>query len=79
MMRSRAKLALALAPLPLGGVWEDLWFLAHQAAELAIKAVYMQHGWLFPYVHDLDQLLNGLLARSSPSLTRRVTIDLVSP
>lgn len=60
MMRSRAKLALALAPLPSGGVWEDLCFMAHQAAELAIKAVYMQHGWMFPYIHDLDQLLSGL-------------------
>jgi HEPN domain-containing protein len=27
---------------------------------LAIKAVYQQHGWRFPFVHDLGQLLNCL-------------------
>jgi HEPN domain-containing protein len=41
-------------------MWEDLCFWAQQAAELAIKAVYQQHGWLFPFIHDLAQLLNGL-------------------
>ena len=51
---------LAKLPLPTGGFWEDLCFLAQQAAELAIKAVYQQQGWLFPNVHDLDRLLNGL-------------------
>jgi len=61
--RARAKLALARTPLPPGGVWEDLCYMTQQTAELAIKAVYMQHGWLFPYVHDLDQLLKGLQAR----------------
>jgi HEPN domain-containing protein len=39
---------------------EDLCFMAQQAAELSIKAVYIQHGWLFPFIHDLAQLLNGL-------------------
>jgi hypothetical protein len=24
------------------------------------QAVYQQHGWLFPFIHDLAQLLNGL-------------------
>ncbi len=41
-------------------MWEDLCFWAQQAAELAIKAVYQQHGWLFPFIHDLARLLNGL-------------------
>ena len=50
----------AQVPLPAGGMWEDLCFWAQQAAELAIKAVYQQHGWLFPFIHDLAQLLNGL-------------------
>lgn len=34
--------------------------MAQQAAELAIKAVYQQHGWRFVFVHDLAQLLDGL-------------------
>lgn len=60
LARARAKLVLAQQPLPAGGMWEDLCFWAQQAAELAIKAVYQQHGWRFPFIHDLDQLLSGL-------------------
>ena len=60
LVRAQAKLVLAQVPLPAGGMWEDLCFWAQQAAELAIKAVYQQHGWLFPFIHDLAQLLNGL-------------------
>jgi HEPN domain-containing protein len=60
LVRAQAKLALARQPLPAGGLREDLCYMAQQAAELAIKAVYQQHGWLFPFIHDLGQLLNGL-------------------
>ena len=60
LARAQAKLVLARQPLPAGGMWEDLCYMAQQAAELAIKAVYQQHGWLFPFVHDLARLLNGL-------------------
>ena len=58
--RARGKLALARQPLPAGGFWEDLCFLNQQAAELAIKAVYQVHGWIFPFVHNLGVLLDGL-------------------
>jgi HEPN domain-containing protein len=58
--RARGKLALAGQPLPPGGFWEDLCFLSQQAAELAIKAVYQAHGWIFPFVHNLGVLLDGL-------------------
>ncbi len=58
--RARGKLALASQPLPPGGFWEDLCFLTQQAAELAIKAVYQVHGWIFPFVHNLGVLLDGL-------------------
>ena len=47
-------------PAAAGGMWEDLCFWAQQAAELAIEAVYQQHGWLFPFIHDLALLPNGL-------------------
>jgi HEPN domain-containing protein/predicted nucleotidyltransferase len=39
---------------------EDLCFDAQQAAEKAIKAVFIRHGLHFPYVHDLRQLLQLL-------------------
>lgn len=58
--RSQGKLVLARQPLPDGGYWEDLCFMAQQSAELAIKAVFQHHGWRFPFIHDLRQLLDLL-------------------
>lgn len=60
LARAQGKLALARVALPRDGFLEDLCFCAQQAAELAIKAVYVQHGWMFDYVHDLEELLEGL-------------------
>ena len=60
LMRARAKLVLARQPLPAGAMWEDVCYWTQQAAELAIKAVYQQHGWSFPFIHDLAELLKGL-------------------
>lgn len=62
LARARGKLVLARMPLPQGSFLEDVCFLLQQGAELAIKAVYQQHALLFPYVHDLEQLLEGLEA-----------------
>ncbi|MBZ0168552.1 HEPN domain-containing protein [Candidatus Methylomirabilis lanthanidiphila] len=53
-------MALARAPLPKGGFYEDLCFHAQQAAEKALKAAYIPRGWAFRYVHDLDELITGL-------------------
>ena len=61
--RANGKLALASQALPPGAYWEDLCFMAHQAAELAIKAVYQHNGWEFPLIHDLAALLDGLVDR----------------
>lgn len=58
--RARGDLALARAPLPEGGFYEDLGFHAQQAAEKALKSVYVKYGWTFRYVHDLDELITGL-------------------
>lgn len=58
--RAKGKLLLARQPLPDGGYWEDLCYMAQQAAELAVKAVYQHNGWRFAFVHDLAHLLNGL-------------------
>ena len=60
LVRAQGKLALARVALPDDGFFEDLCFCAQQAAELAIKAVYVQSGWMFDYVHNLRKLLDGL-------------------
>lgn len=31
-----------------------------QAAEKALKAVYLDRGWVFRYIHDIEELLAGL-------------------
>ncbi len=46
--------------MPPGGFYEDLCFHAQQAAEKALKAIYLDRGWTFPYIHDLEKLLAGL-------------------
>ncbi len=58
--RAEGKLLLARQPLPEGGYWEDLCYMAQQAAELAVKAVYQSRSWQFAFVHDLRHLLDGL-------------------
>jgi len=63
LSRAKGKLALARQPLPPGGYWEDLCFMAQQAAELSIKAVYQRHDWQFPFIHDLRKLLDSLEAK----------------
>lgn len=60
LLRARGDLALAGAPLPPGGFYEDLCFHAQQAAEKSLTAVYLDRGWRFQYVHDIEKLLTGL-------------------
>jgi HEPN domain-containing protein len=60
LARSRGDLALAHAPLPEGGFYEDLCFHGQQAAEKSLKAVYLYYEWPFRYVHDLEELITGL-------------------
>jgi HEPN domain-containing protein len=57
--RARSDLALAQAR-PEGVYLEDLCFHAQQAAEKAVKAMLIQHGIPFPYIHDLAALLTLL-------------------
>jgi HEPN domain-containing protein len=60
LLRAKGDLALASTPLPPGAFYEDLCFHAQQAAEKALKAIYLDRGWTFSYVHDLEKLLKGL-------------------
>src|SRR5271155_358468 len=57
--RARSNLAHARAMDPEVRL-EDLCFDAQQAAEKAIKAVFIGRGEPFPYIHDLEDLLKRL-------------------
>ena len=60
LVRATGHLALAQQPKPAGAFWEDQCFLAQQAAEKAIKAVYQHQELPFRYTHDLEELGKGL-------------------
>lgn len=59
LRRARGNLARARKIGP-GFILEDLCYDAQQAAEKAIKAVFVQRNEVFPYAHDLTQLLTLL-------------------
>ena len=59
LRRARASLALARATGD-GILLEDLCYQAQQAAEKAMKAVYIARGQPFLFTHDLDILALGL-------------------
>ncbi|MCH7526407.1 MAG: HEPN domain-containing protein [Planctomycetes bacterium] len=66
--RSKSSLSLARQPKPDQAHWADLCYLAQQAAEKALKALYQHHhaeGW----GHVLDHLVAGLLG-DEPDLLR---------
>jgi HEPN domain-containing protein len=56
LSRARTNLALAKSALPDVHL-EELCFNAHQAAEKAIKGVFISRHEEFPYTHDLRKLL----------------------
>lgn len=59
MARAKSSLALASANTP-GVLNEDLCFQAQQAAEKALKAVFVAQKIPYPYTHDINALLSGL-------------------
>lgn len=66
LTRARGDLALARIILPEDAFFEDLCYHAQQAAEKAIKAVYIHYGIKFQYIHDLGELLFRLKNESVP-------------
>jgi len=58
-IRARSNLGLAKAR-PSESLFEDLCFEAQQAAEKAVKALLLERGVSFPYIHDLARLLTLL-------------------
>ena len=77
---NRAKSSLSLARRKSQEIYlEDLCFQAQQAAEKAIKAVYIAQDLVFPYVHDLSQLLsvlekNGIAVPAAIRTASKLTI-----
>jgi HEPN domain-containing protein len=60
---ARAEASLALAKVVAEGVvFEDLCYQAQQAAEKALKSVYLSRQAPFSYIHNIDTLLLGLEA-----------------
>jgi HEPN domain-containing protein len=66
LARAKGSLALAKQPKAEEAFREDQCFLAQQAAEKALKAVYQLKGILFRYTHDLEELGLGLEDRGVP-------------
>ena len=59
MNRARSSLALAKNTSP-DIYFEDLCYQAQQAAEKAIKAIFISEKITFPYIHDITALLTRL-------------------
>ena len=58
---ARAKSSLCLAGMDVEGVlYEDLCYQAQQAAEKAIKAVFISRNIPYPYIHSINTLITIL-------------------
>ena len=60
LSRARGSLALAKQSKPDEAFWEDQCYLAQQAVEKALKALYQHRGLIFRYTHDIEELGTGL-------------------
>lgn len=58
--RARSNLIRSRQEKPPGVLREDLCFNAHQAAEKALKAVYLHHDISYRFAHDLGDLIECL-------------------
>ena len=68
--RAQSNLARAKSPVP-GVYLEDNCFDAQQAAEKAIKAVFVARHERFPFIHDLEKLL-GMLEKNGLKIPKYV-------
>jgi HEPN domain-containing protein len=60
LTHSKADFVLAQSKLLPGGLYEHLCFHAQQAAEKAIKAVFLHYSLPFPFTHNLQVLIDKL-------------------
>ncbi|MDD1686172.1 HEPN domain-containing protein [Methanoregula sp.] len=65
LRRAESSLALAGAKTP-GVLYEDLCYQAQQAAEKALKAVFVARKIPYPYTHDINALLSTLGKQGIP-------------
>jgi HEPN domain-containing protein len=63
LKRAHSDLALSKIARPDGVFLEDLCFHAQQAAEKALKALFVQRGWTFHFTHDLQELIADLVSK----------------
>ena len=77
---NRARSNLACAESHVAGAYlEDYCFDAQQAAEKAIKAIFVGRGERFPFIHDLEELL-ALLEQNGLKIPKYVRVaDELSP
>lgn len=76
----RAQASLALARVHGEGLLrEDLCYQAQQAAEKALKALYIARGQAFLFTHDLDRLAMGLDPDRTSRRVNRNRVARVSP
>jgi HEPN domain-containing protein len=62
LKRAHSNFARILVEKPEEVYFEDLCFDAQQAAEKALKAIFVLHGKRFPLTHDLGELIENLEA-----------------
>jgi HEPN domain-containing protein len=60
LARAKSSLLLARQGPPAGVFLEDICYHAQQAAEKALKALFVAHGLRFRYTHDIKELITGL-------------------
>ncbi|MCX6131672.1 MAG: HEPN domain-containing protein [Proteobacteria bacterium] len=60
LRRAKSNLIRAGQPKPDQVYWEDLCYDAQQAAEKALKALFIARGKRFAYTHNISELLNAL-------------------
>lgn len=74
--RAESSLALAKQPKPENAYWDDLCYLAQQAAEKALKAVYHSLQKPHRFTHDIEELGKGLadLGLDLPNAIREAVV-----
>lgn len=68
LARARSNLSLARTLKTEDILWEDLCFQLQQAVEKSIKGVLLHCGVIFPYVHNISQLITLLKTSGIPWL-----------
>ncbi|MBM4254156.1 MAG: HEPN domain-containing protein [Deltaproteobacteria bacterium] len=62
LRRAKSNLIRSKLSKPDQVYWEDLCFDAQQAAEKALKALFILHAKKFPFTHDIGELISELEA-----------------